>query len=60
MKNLKSLRKAAKLTQKELSKKSTVATSKIALYESGDGNPTYETQAKLAAALGVNVRDLIG
>lgn len=52
-------RKAKKLTQKELGDLCGMADSAIRRYESGRGNPTIATLRRIAAALNVELFDLI-
>jgi len=59
-KNIKRLRKAKNLSQDKLSRLADVSHATIIKIESGaNKNPTIETLAKIAKALGVGVDDLI-
>ena len=57
---LKAYRKEKNLTQEELFEKSDVAINTIRSYEQGKGNPTLNTIALLANALGVTIGQLCG
>ncbi|PIP17440.1 MAG: transcriptional regulator [Parcubacteria group bacterium CG23_combo_of_CG06-09_8_20_14_all_35_9] len=59
-KNIKRLRKAKNLSQDKLSRLADVSHATIIKIESGaNKNPTIETLAKIAKALGVGVDDLL-
>lgn len=58
--NMRSLRKKAGLTQKELAQMSGVATISIRQYESGKRRPQVEQLTAISAALGVSVEELCG
>lgn len=60
LKNLRTIRKARKISQAELSKRSNVNRINISQYETGAKNPNLTTTQKLAEALGVTVDELIG
>lgn len=55
---IKAIRKATKLTQKELGKRMNISEASVAQYESGKRNPKFETLQKIANALGVGVLEL--
>ena len=57
---LKAYRKKQNLTQEELFEESDVAVNTIRSYEQGKGNPTLNTIALLANALGVTIGQLCG
>ena len=57
---LRSFRKQAHLTQKELGEKAGLAEINIRQYEAGKFTPKPEAGRKLAVALGVSVPDLYG
>lgn len=59
MYKIKLLRKQKNLTQVELAKKSGVDRGYLSKIENGEGNPTYDTLQKIAAALDCKVGDLI-
>lgn len=56
---IKEARKSKGLTQKDLSKKLSVAEATVNRYESGEQNLTIETLHKIAIALEVKVSSLI-
>lgn len=58
--NLKKLRLKKKLSQGDLSKKLTVDRAYISNIENGRMNPTLSTLQKIAEALGVSVKELVG
>lgn len=58
-KKIKQLRKEKGMTQKELGDKCGIADSAIRRYELGGANPKFITLIKIAAALEVNVFDII-
>ncbi|WP_206922377.1 helix-turn-helix domain-containing protein [Alicyclobacillus suci] len=58
--NIASLRKALGLTQAKLAKQAGISTSAVAMYETNRRQPDEATIRSLAAALGTDVRDLIG
>ena len=57
--NIKRIRKQKGLTQKQLGELCGLADSAIRRYENGGANPKFETQKRIAAALGVSVWELI-
>lgn len=57
--NIKTIRKEKGLTQKGLGELCGIAESNIRKYENGRQNPKLQTLAKIAAALDVNVNDLL-
>ena len=57
---VRTLRKQQGMTQKQLSEKSGVPRLCIIRYESGRYKPGLENAAKLAAALGCSIDELIG
>lgn len=59
MENLKKIRKAKGLTQKELAKLSDLSEAQISLIESGKRFPSYEALLKLAEALDCESADLL-
>lgn len=59
MENLKKIRKARGLTQKELAKLSDLSEAQISLIESGKRFPSYEALLKLAEALDCESADLL-
>lgn len=59
MENLKRLRKAKNLTQKELGELCDVSESMIGLVENGNRKPSYELLLKLGEALDCSVDDLL-
>ncbi|MEW6663032.1 MAG: helix-turn-helix domain-containing protein [Bacillota bacterium] len=56
---LKELREQKELSQQGLARKAGVAQSSIHYIETGQKSPTIKVLAKIAAALNVNVSDLI-
>lgn len=56
---LKELRKAAGLSQAEVSEKTGLDQSSISLWERGERDPNWTAVQKLALALGVNCQELI-
>lgn len=58
--NLKQLRKAKKLTQKQLAEQIGVTESSINQYENGKKRPKYETLLLLGDALDCSVSDIVG
>ncbi len=58
--NLKELRLKKKLSQGDLSKKLSVDRAYISNIENGRMNPTLSTLQKIAEALGVSVKELVG
>lgn len=60
LKNLREIRKARKMTQKELSERSRVNRINISQYEIGVKNPNLTTVQKLASALGCTIEQLLG
>lgn len=56
---IRSLRKSAGLTQKELGQKLGVSASMIGQYETNLRNPKFETLKKIAAVLNINVTELV-
>ncbi len=56
---IRNARKKAGLTQAQLGQKCNLADSAIRRYESGRGNPTMSTLAKIATALNIGVADLL-
>lgn len=56
---LRTLRKAAGLTQKELGQKLGVSASMIGQYETNLRNPKFETLQKIAAVLNVNITEIV-
>ena len=59
MENLRKIRKARGLKQKELAKLVGVSESSISQYESGAKTPSFETALKLAEALDCESADLV-
>ena len=57
---LKKYREARGFTQAELAKLSGVSTRMIQNYESGKSRPRFDASEKLAAALGVQITNLMG
>jgi transcriptional regulator with XRE-family HTH domain len=57
--NLTQLRKAADLSQEELSFRASVHRTQISLIEGGHRMPRLDTLIKLAGALGVTLQDLL-
>src|SRR3954469_24313391 len=57
--NLRRLRVAARVSLSELSRATGVGKATLSAIENGRGNPTVETLAALAAALGVPLVDLL-
>ncbi|HHK1854505.1 TPA: helix-turn-helix domain-containing protein [Pseudomonas aeruginosa] len=57
--NLKRLREAKKLTQREVWEAAEVSKSSLTAYENGRSDPTGETIVKLAKALGVTTDELL-
>ena len=57
---LRSLRNRQQLTQEQLAERSGLSYKFIGEVERGAGNPTLETIAQLAEALGVTMGDLVG
>ncbi|SHI29483.1 helix-turn-helix domain-containing protein [Desulfosporosinus lacus] len=60
MQNLNYLRTKQKLSQSELSRRSSVSQTYISELEANRKQPTYPILKKLAAALGVSIAELIG
>ncbi|MDR3599326.1 MAG: helix-turn-helix transcriptional regulator [Desulfosporosinus sp.] len=60
MQNLNYLRTKQKLSQAELSRRSSVSQTYISELEANKKQPTYPILKKLAAALGVSIAELIG
>lgn len=60
LKNLRAIRKARKMTQKELSERALVNRINISQYEIGVKNPNLTTVQKLASALGCTIEQLLG
>lgn len=60
MKNLRIIRKARKMTQKELSDRAKVNRINISQYETGVRNPNLTTVQKLASALSCTIEELLG
>ena len=59
MNKLKEARKAAGLTQVELSRKTGMSQQDISSIERGDRDPTASTLLKLADALGCKIDDIV-
>lgn len=57
--NIRNLRLAAGLTQKQLAKKMNVDQSAVSLWESGKSNPQKKIHKKLAKVLGCTVDELL-
>lgn len=57
--NLQRVRRERGMSQGELSRRSGLAKQTLSVVEAGGGNPTVETLAALASALGVSVRQLL-
>lgn len=57
---IKAAREKKKIKQQDLAKKLGVSAANISQYEKDKRNPKLETLRKIAAAIGVPVRDLIG
>lgn len=57
---LKELRKAQKLTQRELAERLNVAKSVVSYYESGDRFPSYDVLIKIARTFHVTTDYLLG
>lgn len=57
--NIKTLRKKAGLTQKEVGKKLNVSESAAGQFEKPDANPNFSTLQKLARVLNCDVRDFL-
>jgi transcriptional regulator with XRE-family HTH domain len=60
MQNLNYFRTKQKLSQAELSRRSSVSQTYISELEANKKQPTYPILKKLAAALGVSIAELIG
>jgi transcriptional regulator with XRE-family HTH domain len=60
LKNLRAIRKARKMTQKELAQLAKVNRINISQYEIGVKNPNLTTVQKLASALGCTIEQLLG
>ncbi|MCO1602069.1 helix-turn-helix domain-containing protein [Desulfosporosinus nitroreducens] len=60
MQNLNYFRTKQKLSQAELSRRSSVSQTYISELEANRKQPTYPILKKLAAALGVSIAELIG
>jgi UDP-N-acetylglucosamine 1-carboxyvinyltransferase len=56
---IKEIRKSLKITQSELAKAIDTTQAAVSRYENGEANLTLVTAAKIAAALGCKVDDLI-
>ena len=59
MVNLKSLRKAKGMTQRDLARAAKVSFLSIHRYEAGERTPDVDVAARIAAALGCTVDELI-
>ncbi len=59
MKNIKDRREALHLSQEDLAAKANVSRVSIARYEAGERIPSVDIAARIAAALGCRVDDLI-
>lgn len=59
MENLKKLRKASGLTQKQLGELVGISEAQVSLIENGNRNPSFETALKIAEALDCEYADLI-
>lgn len=57
--NLRDVRKSKNITQIELSDKTGIVQQNLSLYERGEKIPQIDTAAKIAAALGVTLDELI-
>ena len=57
--NLRRIRRAADMTQKELAEKVGIAQKAVCGYETGQNSPSLPMLERLAAALGCEPRDLI-
>lgn len=57
--NLKNIRKERGFSQKEIAEKLGVSQPNYAQYETGKRNPKFETVKKIAAALGIDVYNLL-
>lgn len=57
--NLKRIREAKKLTQRELWEAASIGKSSLTAYEAGRSDPTGDTIVKLAKALGVTTDELL-
>ncbi|MGN6664115.1 MAG: helix-turn-helix transcriptional regulator [Solirubrobacterales bacterium] len=55
---LRKIRTEAELTQAELARRTELHPSQISDYEKGKGNPRWATARRIAAALGVELREL--
>lgn len=60
LKNLRIIRKARNMTQKQLSDRAKVNRINISQYEIGVKNPNLTTVQKLASALGCTIEQLLG
>ena len=60
LKNLRAIRKAQSMTQKELAERARVNRINISQYESGIRNPNLTTVQKLADVLGCTIEELLG
>jgi len=60
LKNLRAIRKAKSMTQRELAERSKVHRINISQYESGIRNPNLTTVQKLADVLGCTIEELLG
>ena len=60
LKNLRAIRKAQSMTQKELAERAMVNRINISQYESGIRNPNLTTVQKLADVLGCTIEELLG
>lgn len=58
--DIRSLRKAAGLTQDELAERVGVCQSAVAVWESGNGFPTADKLPQIAKILGCTIDDLFG
>ena len=56
--NIQRIRKSQNLTQADLAKKTNLSEISIRKYESGDRNPKLDATRRIAAALGVYMKDL--
>ncbi len=54
------LRESRRLTGRQLAKLAGISNSSLARIEAGFANPSYETLQKIAAALQVDIKDIIG
>lgn len=59
-KNLKTFRALARMTQSDLANAASITRAAVNNYELGRSEPSFENLCRMAAALGVEITDLVG